>query len=281
MIDLAAELDAHAKQGATGAPERLTTTATQRRIRERIERGRRRMNGVIAASIVLVAVLAGTVSAPPAPTDMAQPSPSATARANAQRDRLPIVYSPDYLVSMQGKYEAQGTLSCAQIPTVPISTDGSPFPGFMAGLPRWIEINRIYGLPNELPAAYPIPLYLGDGSGRYNQSLLSLPKLYPAEARVVVALIAADGSWWGFEAEYGVREAMPFDRPGMYVTLTPDPACNGGTRSANGETIPPGVYVARQMTSPLTGLGETTVRDLGTVEVVRGLPSIPQLNVTK
>ena len=282
MIDLGTELDAYAAQGVEGASDRLAQTRVRHALRDRIAQGRRRMNGLVVAAVALVAIAiaTATLATPPDTIDQVQPSPTPTSVADAPRDVLPIVYSPNYLVDMLGKYETSGAVSCQQIPTVPISTEGSPFPDFMAGLPRWIEINRIYGMPNELPAAYPIPLYQGDGSG-YNQSLISLPKLYPDDAQVVVALVAGDGSWWGFDATYDVRDVMPFDRPGMYVTLTPEPTCMGGPRAVDGAKIPAGVYAARQMTAPTTGPGVTTIRDLGTVEVVTGLPSIPQLNVTK
>ena len=94
----------------------------------------------------------------------------------------------------------------------------------------------------------------------------------------LVTPVEDDGSWWGFTARYGVVDDMPLDDPGLFLTLTPDPFCQGGPRAVDRSEIPAGTYDARVMvTRPA---GETVVSEFGDVRIVTGLPSWPFIPVT-
>ena len=248
MIDLGHALEEHSLLGADGATERFGDSAFRSALSDRMKRARRRAN--LTITIAVVAVIGVGASAWAAPRDDAhliQPSPSPSAATAAPNDQLPKLGAVNYLTQMYGAYRTSETIPCDIIPIAPMATQGYPYPGSIPALPTWIEADRLYGLPDLFPPNYPIPLYSSADSENYGLAYTSIPKLYPNDAEVVVALIADDGSWWGFDARYDVVDVMPFDPPGMFVTLTPNPECHGGPRSVDGARIPAGHYQARVM----------------------------------
>jgi hypothetical protein len=282
MINLSDELDNYAARGAEGAQERLANPEVRAALRARVARARRRANAIIA--VVAVAVLGMGASAWAAPRDTAppiQPAPSPSIATAAPDDQLPTLDSVNYLTEMHGAYRTSEALICDIISIAPMVPAEYPYPGSIPPLPTWIEADRIYGLPDELPPNYPIPLYSREGNSNFGLALKEIPQLYPKDAQIVVALIAEDGSWWGFDARYQVIYAMPFDSPGIFVSLTPNEDCKGGPRAVDRSRIPPGHYDARIMVNRTDITYGNVIKDFGDVEIVTGLPSVPYLNVTK
>ena len=284
MIDLGQELETRSVIGADGAAERFADPATRAALRARIANARRRANLIIlAAACALIGVSAGAWAEPRIVPQPVPPSPSASASAVAEGPdgQLPKLDSPNYLAELGGAYRTSETITCNIIPIAPMVAQDYPFPGSIPPLPSWIEADRIYGLPDLFPPSYPIPLYSRDGSPYFGLANTAIPQLYPADAQVVVALIAEDGSWWGFDAKFQVVDVMPFDPAGIFVSLTPNADCHGGSRSVDRSQIPPGHYDARVMVNRTDVTYGNVIKDFGDVEIVTGLPSVPSLHVTR
>ena len=284
MIDLGQELEEHSRIGAEGASERFADPATRAALRVTIANAKRRANVIIlAAGFAIIGVSAGAWAEPRIVPQPAPPSPSASASAVAEAPvgQLPKLDSPNYLTELGGAYRTSDTITCNIIPIAPMVEQAYPYPGSIPPLPSWIEADRIYGLPDLFPPRYPIPLYSRDGSPYFGLANTAIPQLYPKDAEVVVALIAEDGSWWGFDAKFEVVDVMPFDPAGMFVTLTPNPECHGGLRSEDDTHVPPGHYDARVMVNRTDVTYGNVIKDFGDVEIVTGLPSVPSLHVTE
>lgn len=279
MINLSDELETLAAAGAEGADRRLGDADAKALLRARVARAKRRANATIAVAVVAVLGVGAVAWATPRAPAPLSPSPSATSAISD--GQLPALDTDAYLVHMVAAHHTYEALRCETIPDVAVSPDEVDYPGVMPPLPTWIEADRIYGLADGLPEHYPIPLYSRDGTAFYDLAVREISQLYPSSVEVVVALIAADGSWWGFDADFSVIDAMPFDAPGVFVTLTPNPDCQGGPRAIDRSRIPPGHYDARVMVVRDDGRLGNAVTDYGDVEIVTGLPSIPSLNVTE
>jgi hypothetical protein len=277
-VDLGSELDAYAERGSRGAQDRLANSAVRDDLRARVRRVKTRARLALAAGTVGAIAFGAAVVATPHDAQLS-PSPSPSGQAEvSERRPLPHLDTTGYLVTPGGAFVTQEAVTCQQIPDVPVSMDALPYPGSMPPLPTWIEAARIYGLSDGLPPSYPIPLYSRDGAMFYQLAVSEIMREYPASVRVTLALIAEDGSWWGFTARYGVVDDMPLDDPGLFLTLTPDPFCQGGPRAVDRSPIPAGTYDARVMvTRPA---GETVVSEFGDVRIVTGLPSWPFIPVT-
>ena len=277
-MDLSRGLGELAALGEVGAQERMADAALRESLRARVRRGKRRANAIVAASaIAVVAFGAAAIAAPR--DDSPPPGPSPSGEPSAHHQPLPKIDTAGYLVDPGGAFVTNEAMGCQQIPDVVVSEDAIPYPGMMPPLPTWIEADRIYGLSDRLTANYPVPLYSRDGAMFYSLAVSEILREFPANAPVTVALIAEDGSWWGFNATYRVLDAMPFDEPGLFVTLTPSPFCKGGARAIDGSRVPPGTYTARVMVARPDG--NSVVSDLGKVRIVTGLPSMPSLHVTE
>lgn len=280
-MDLARELESYGERGALGARERLTQPDALSSLRERVARARRRANLTIAGTVIAVLGVSAAAWAMPSNPAPVQPSPHPSVSTDVHPDTLPPLDSAHYLVGMYGAYRTDEAITCAQIPDAPMSQDAIDYPGSMPPLPTWIEANRIYGMANGLPEHYPIPLYSRDGAIYYDLAAMQISQLYPPSVEVVVAFIAPDGSWWGFDADYTVIDQMPFDDAGLFLTLTPNPDCKGGPRATDGSRIPPDHYDARVMVVRNDGRLGNVISDHGDVEIVTGLPSVPWLEVTE
>jgi len=272
-MNLGTALAEYAASGSARTAAQLSDAVARESLRARVRRGKRRANLVIAASVVgVVAFGAAAFGSQRGPEPMPAPSPSAT------HEQLPPIDTSGYLVYPGGAFVTAEAVSCLQIPEVPVSMDAIPYPGSMPPLPTWIEANRIYGMSEGLPPNYPIPLYT-DQAMFYDLAVAEISREYPRDVDVLVALIADDGSWWSFRAGYGVIDVMPFDDPGLFVSLTPNPECQGGPRAIDRSRIPSDHYNARVMVTRPDG--STVISDYGDVAVVTGLPSMPFLQVTK
>jgi len=271
-MDLSSALEAHAARVTEGAEQRLANPTTAERIAKSVRRAKRRANAIVAASTV--AVIAFAAAAWAAPRD---PEPPVTPTPSPTHTPLPAIDTVDYLVNPGGAFVTDEAISCQQIPTVPLAEDAIAYPGTMPPLPTWIEANRIYGIADGMPPSYPIPLYSTDAMF-YQLAVSEILRDYSAGVYVQLALIAGDGSWWGFTARYAVVDEMPFDDPGLFVSLTPDPECQGGPRAIDRSRIPADHYNARMMVTRADG---TVISDFGDVQIVTGLPSIPFLRVTE
>jgi hypothetical protein len=280
MINLSRELDGYAELGAEGAAKRLADADTRAALRSRIARGRRRVN--VAVAVALAAVLGIGAAAWAAPRDtVTNVEPSAFATNATNRNQLPALDSLNYLTQITGEYRTDETLTCDIIPIAPVVEEGVADPESVPPLPKWIELDRIYGLPDLFPPSYPIPLYSRHGSPTYVRASQEIPQLYPQDAQILVALISDTGEWWGFTAHFQEIDIMPFDPAGIFVTLTPDPLCHGGPRDPGESHIPPGTYNARVMVNRTDIAYGNVIRDFGYLRVVTGLPSVPYLHVTK
>ncbi len=282
MIDLSHELEQHASQAAAGAAERLADAGLRAALHARVVRAKRRTVATTAGVVVVVLGIGAALwAAPQDPTTIALPTPSPSALTPSPIDQLPKLGAVNYLTQVYGAYRTSETIPCSIIPIAPMVTQGYPYPGSIPALPRWIEADRLYGLPDLFPPNYPIPLYSVTDSQDYGLAFTSIPILYPADAEIVIALIAPDGSWWGFDASYDFVDVMPFDPPGIFVTLTANPECKGGPRAIDRSQIPPGHYNARVLVNRTDITFGNVIKDFGDVEIVTGLPSVPFLHVTK
>jgi hypothetical protein len=275
-VDLSLALEELAERGSAGAAARLADAAIRDDLRARVRRGKAKARLVLAGGAVGAIAFGAAVLAVPPRLEAPTPSPSATEAA--AHTPLPALDTNGYLVTPGGAFVTRETVSCQQIPDVPVAMDAVPYPGSMPPLPTWIEAARIYGLADGLPPNYPIPLYSRDGAMFYQLAVSEIMREYPSSVRVTLALVGDDGSWWGFTASYKVIDDMPLDDPGLFVTLTPDPLCKGGPRAVDGSHIPAGHYDARVMVTRPSG--ETVVSAFGDVRIVTGLPSWPFIPVT-
>jgi len=172
---------------------------------------------------------------------------------------------PGYLVQMYGAFRSSSAPDCTAIPELPISTDGEPFPGFVPGMPTWVEASR-------LASGEPIPLATAGSLFHHNLEYMA-GELYPPDGQTIVTFIGEDGQFWAFDATYAELGGVPPYPAGFFVTLTYNRACSSASQDGGQAEVPAGEYAVRSTTTLPAGTGGgTNVRDIGVITVIAGTP---------
>ena len=292
-MDLHEEFEGFASASARESGSRLRGADVRARLDARVARGRRVHNakvglgavaavGAFAVGAVMAPRLDWGVSSPgaaPSPTGTptavatnsvapsTSASPDPTAAAVDPRD-MPVVTEGDYLVQRGRSWSVDSALTCAvladaQPPADAVFTlDAPQWP-----IPSWLETGRLYGWGDDvLVGGYPTPVVLSSQaeSGSIRAAMTTL-----VAGEVDLSLRGADGQVWGYSVMWSDREDLPHDAPGLFVELNADWGCNS--------TIPAaGVYDARL--SYVREDGAFMVAELSQITVVRGVPSLPDVN---
>ncbi len=173
---------------------------------------------------------------------------------------FPGVEADDYLAEVMAVREWSGGLGCeAVLDGVGEGADQGAVvqePAPVPPVPSWIETGRLYGWGDDvLVGGYPIPLPSSDDGWTD-----------PAAAQLV---LSANGDYWLFDARWVERDDLAHDEPGWFVELNQVEDCG------HSAMIGRGTYTAQLIYDTAEG---GLIADLSPVTVVRGVPSVPEVD---
>lgn len=298
-MDIASALEAFAERGSAGSAQRLAADETKTRLRARVARGQRVASLTIATGLAAAAAIVIAAGAWAAPHVFAGPAqiapgppttglPTATPQVQTPTTATPTpepgfyTYEPTpaeellwpgddgYLATLLGVYEQSGRMLCDDVPNVPVSTNGYPFPDYVRMMPTRLGLDRMY---DSDPGITWQPLYAQQSLGYYD-AVQTAREFRSLDAEEIILLVDPNGWWWGFHVDYPVLDLNP-DDPGVVVRVAySGDGCNGGGGRPYGGPMPSGRFAARTMTY-YPGEDLTVVRDLGVIEVMESLPLEP------
>ncbi|MFN3866985.1 MAG: hypothetical protein ACK4MD_09780 [Demequina sp.] len=183
---------------------------------------------------------------------------------------LPALGTDDYLAGTASVREWSGGLSCGPVlDGVGEGADQGAVvqdPGPVPPVPSWIETGRLYGWGDDvLVGGYPIPLATF-GEAWTDTIADRLPVGSDSAARLV---LSSDGDYWVFDARWSERGDPENDAPGWFLELSQVWDCG------HPDMIGKGTYTAQVLYESVDG---ERIVDLTPVTVVRGVPSLPEID---
>jgi len=309
-MDLHEEFESYARVGAPESGARLRGADVRARLDARVVRGRRVRNAKVGAGTVAAVgafafgavmvprldwgvsspvgspSLSGDLSISAAPGDdqVSSPSPSPSPSPSLSRPALsdplggPAVTvlhalgQEGYLSSVDRIWQLTGPATCEGIAAEPYGGADGGQPGEDSTLPvpvpSWIEDGRLYGWGDDvLVGGYPIPVASASDDHVVVGGDASVEQ-FGRDAMLVVT--DRHEVSWGYTLTWSFIGDPEHDAPGTFVSMSDTYACNGdGVPAA-------GMYNAR--IGYLAADGTYEVIELAPIEVVDGVPSLPEVN---